>query len=114
MATLFYSEVTAGHREQEQDTEVVITCSVSGLTRALDEVKWLRGSDDTEIADGDVGFTVNAAESGAGFEAGTEVTTLTVADTATGDDATYKCVITSNEHDVTERSETVNLKVFSK
>ena len=74
-------------------------------------MKWKK-SDGTEITyDNTDGFVINDGNSG--FSAGTQTTTLVVPASQTDRDKTYICLITSNEHDVTEQSATVNLKVFS-
>lgn len=93
----------------------VISCTVTGLTKELDGVKWKKGADDSEITSGDgSGFVIDAAGTSAGFSGDTQTTTLTVPLSETDEDKTYNCLITSDEHDETDKSTTVNLKVFSK
>ena len=104
------SDITVGNREQETGSQAKISCKVTGLTTALDEVKWTK-SDNTEITSGVENFVIDTGNSG--FSGGTQTTTLTVPATQTNVDETYKCLITSHEHGGTEKSETVNLKVFS-
>ena len=109
--TLSLSDVTPGNREQKKDSQAVISCKVTGLTKVLDGVKWKK-SDDTEItSDNTDGFVIDTGNSG--FSGDTQTTTLTVPTTQTDVDKTYNCFITSTEHGVTDRSTTVNLKVFS-
>ena len=97
------------HREQLTGTEAEISCIVSKLTRDLEEVKWTR-SDNTDITSGQDGYTIDVRT----FSGDSQTTTLTVAADQNTQDTTYSCVITSNEHDVKNKSTTVNLKVFSK
>ena len=107
--TLSFSGVTAGNREQKKDSLAVISCKVTGLTKVLDGVKWTK-SDNSEITSGVDSFVIDPG-SGSSF-GDTQTTTLTVPATQTDQDKTYNCLIIFNEHDVTEKSTTVNLKVF--
>ena len=76
-------------------------------------MKWTK-SDNSEITSGGgEGFIIDAVGTGAGFSVNTHITTLTVPDTATDQDKTYNCLVTSNEHGGKKQSQTVNLKVFS-
>ena len=97
------------HREQLTGTEAKISCIVAGLTRKLDKVKWTK-SDNTDITSGQDGYTIDVRT----FSGDSQTTTLTVAADQNTQDATYNCVITSNEHAVKNKSKTINLKVFSK
>ena len=108
--TLCLSDVTAENREQMQGSQAVISCKVTGLTKVLDEVKWTK-SDNSEITSDDFdGFVTDTGS----FSGDTQITTLTVPASQTDVDKTYNCVITSDEHGVTEKITAVNLKVFSK
>ena len=110
LSTLSFSDVTAGNKEQMQGSEAVIFCKVTGLTKVLDKVKWTK-SDNSEIISGVDSFVLDTGNSG--FSGDTQTTTLTVPAYQTDVDKTYNCLITSDEHDVTNKSTTVNLKVFS-
>ena len=81
------------------------------MTKELDGVKWTT-SEGTEITSGENSFVIDTGSDS--FSGNTQITTLTVPGTATDEDKEYKCVITSAEHGETEKSTTVNLKVFSK
>ena len=107
--TLSLSDVTPGNREQEKDSQAVISCKVTGLTTVLNGVKWTK-SDNTEITSVVGSFVIDTGADS--FSGNTQTTTLTVPDSETDVDKTYNCVITSNEHGVTKQSTTVNLKVF--
>ena len=110
LSTLSFSDVIAGNREQMQDSQAVIFCKVTGLTKVLDEVKWTK-SDHTEItSDNTDGFVIDTGNSG--FSGDTQTTTLTVPTNQTDRDETYICLIKSDEHGVTEKSITVNLNIF--
>ena len=113
VATLSYSDVTAGNQEQDEDTPAVISCTVTGLTKKLDDVTW-KNDDDETITASHWGFVIDAAGTNAGFIDNTQITTLSVPGNATDQDKTYKCVINSVEHGETDKSTSVNLKVFSK
>ena len=114
VATLSYSDVTAGDQEQEEGTEAVISCTVTGLTKELDEVKWTK-ADDSEITSGGTdNFVIDSADTSAGFYGDTQITTLIVPGSETDQDKTYKCLVISEEHDEPNKSTPVNLKVFSK
>ena len=90
-------------------TVATISCTVGGLTRELDEVKWTK-SDNTDITSGPDGYTIDVGN----FNGNSQTTTLTVAADQNTQDSTFNCVITSNEHSVTDKSSPVNLIVFSK
>ena len=101
--------VTAVNKEQLTGTDATISCIVGGLTKELDEVKWTQ-SDNTDIKSGQDVYMIDFGT----FSGDSQTTTLTVAAHQNNQDATYNCVITSNEHDVKDKSTSVNLKVFSK
>ena len=73
-------------------------------------MKWTT-SEGAEITSGEGGFVIDTGNDG--FSGNTQITTLTVPGTATDQDKDYKCLITSVEHGETDKSTTVNLKVFS-
>ena len=99
-------------KEQQVGSEAVLSCTVTGLTRVLDNVTWTN-SDDVEITSGGAGgFTIN--DGSANFTGDTQTTTLTVPGSQTYQNRTYKCIITSDEHGVTNKNATVHLKVFGK
>ncbi|KAL5249910.1 hypothetical protein ACHWQZ_G015848 [Mnemiopsis leidyi] len=100
--------VTAVNQEQLQATEAKISCTVSGLTKALDDVKWTK-SDDTPITSGVDGFVIADGT----LSGNSQTTILTVPGSANTLDTTYKCLITSTEHGKTDDSTTVSLKVFT-
>ena len=104
--------MVAGHKEVQKHTEAVISCTVTGLTKQLDRVKWTTG-DYEEIAtdDGD-GYIIDTGSDG--FSGDTQITTLTVPLSETDEDKAYICLITSDEHGETDKSKYVNLKVFCK
>lgn len=101
--------MTAVNQEQLKMSEAKISCTVNGLTKALDGVKWKK-PDDTEITSGTDSFVI---EDGS-LVGNSQTTILTVPAAANTADGTYKCLITSNEHDKTDDSTSVSLKVFSK
>ena len=96
-------------QEQLKGTEAKISCTVTGLTKALDDVKWKK-SDNTEITSGSNNFVIDDGN----YAGNTQTTVLTVPVAETTTDKTYTCLITSNEHLKTDDSTSVSLKVFSK
>ena len=105
----FISVITAVQKEQILGTVATISCTITGLRKKLDEVKWTK-SDDSQIISGQSGFTI----ADGGFTGDSQITTLTVDADQNNIDTSYNCLITSNEHAETEKSTAVILKVFSK
>ena len=101
--------MTAVGQEQLKGTEAKISCTVSGLTTALNKVKWTN-SGNTPIESGTADFVI---EDGS-LDGNSQTTILTVPAAANTVDTTYNCLITSDEHDKTDDSTAVSLKVFSK
>ena len=97
------------NKEQLTGTVATISCIVAGLTRKLDIVKWKK-SDNTDITSGQDGYTIDVGK----FSGDSQTTTLTVSAAQNTQDTTYNCVISSHEHDVKDKSTTVNLKVIGK
>ena len=106
---IFLLAPAAVNQEQQEATEAKISCTVSGLTKALDDVKWTK-SDDTPITSGVDGFVIADGT----LSGNSQTTILTVPGSANTLDTTYKCLISSTEHGKTDDSTTVSLKVFSK
>ena len=96
-------------QEQQVGTEAELSCTVTGLTTELDEVKWLK-SDGTPITSETDGYTINTGS----YIEGTQTTLLTVSAGENVRDTTYKCSVSSTEHGVVSKSTAVHLKVFSK
>ena len=101
--------MTAVDQQQLKDTEAKISCTVDGLTTALNGVKWTK-ADNTEITSGSGGFVIEAGT----LSGNTQTTILTVPASDNTLDTTYNCLITSTEHGKTDDSTSVSLKVFSK
>ena len=70
---------------------------------------WLE-ADGTEISSGQGGYTVDTGTYVAGFQ----TTTLTVDAAQNNQDATFKCLVKSDEDATLKQSLTIYLKVFSK
>ena len=100
--------VTTVNKEQLTGTEAVISCTVKGLTKQLQTVKWTK-SDNSPVISGQDGLTIDSGT----FSVSSQTTTLTVAGPQNNLDTTYNCVITAHEYGFVEKSTTVNLKVFS-
>ena len=97
------------NKEQQAATQAEISCIVNGLNQQLTEVEW-QDSDGQTITDGD--FNINKGTHNSGTK--TQTTVLTVPNTKTTEDKTYKCIISSSEQGVTNQETNVHLKVFSK
>ena len=93
-------------------TKAVISCTVTGLTKALDSVTWKRTSDNLDVTTGVEGYT--SAEGSFTSDTNSQTTTLTVGGLQNHADATYECLVESNEHGKTAETTTVHLKVFGR
>ena len=98
------------NKEVETSTEATISCVVTGITRQLDAVVWTKGGTDVTTLTEDNSYVVSAGTYGSN----SQTTTLTVKAAVNTADSTYTCVITSNEHQVTNKATTVTLNVFCK
>ena len=109
---MLFSVVTAGNREVLSGTDaVVISCKVTGLTAALQTVKWLKTDGGTDVTTGETGYTSNIGS----LVGDSQTTTLTVASAQNTADSTYTCLITpAAQDDATEVSTVVTLNTFSK
>jgi hypothetical protein len=76
----------------------------------LDEVKWTK-QDNTIITSGQGGYTIVKGNLGDG---NSQTATLTVDESQNSVDTTYDCLVTSHEHNATDKSTLVTLHVFSK
>ena len=102
--------VTAVNKEVLTRTPAEISCKVTGLTAALQTVKWEK-SVGTDVTSGFQGYTSNDGI----LKNGSQTTTLTVDGELNTVDSTYNCLITpSNQDDATEVSIAVTLNIFSK
>ena len=101
--------VTALNKEQLTGTEATISCTVLGLTQALNAVKWTT-SGDVDVTTLNQGYIVDAGS----LIGPSQTTTLTIPADTNNDDVTYSCVFTSAEHIAVDRKTAVSSKVFSK
>jgi hypothetical protein len=76
----------------------------------LDEVKWTK-QNKTIIASGQSGYTI---VKGNLLDGNSQTTTLAVDESQNNVDTTYNCLVTSHEHNATDKSTLVTLHVFSK
>ena len=84
---------------------------VKGLTKQLDTVAWQKPGD-VLINDGDNGYGIAVGSWDSGTNTQTTILTIPAAENTA--DKIYTCVVTSNEHGITERKTNVNSNVFSK
>ena len=102
--------VTAVNKEVLSGTTAEISCNVTGLTAALQTVKWEK-SDGTDVTSDLSGYTFKAGI----FDDGSQTTTLTVAGELNTVDSTYNCLITpATQDNATKVSTEVTLDIFSK
>ena len=108
--TFINSGITAVNKEQLAGTKALISCTATGLTKKLDDVKWT-SSNNLAITSGQDGYTFNVGD----FISidGSQTTTLTVAGARNNLDTTYNCLITSTEHSEKDKKTVVILKTFS-
>ena len=105
--------MTAGNQEQLNGTNAVVSCTVAGLTKALNSVIWKRTSNgELDVTTGVDGYT--SAEGSYDQETKTQTTNLTIEATQNTKDATFQCFVESTEHGKSSETATVHLKVFSK
>ena len=90
-------------------TEAKISCIVTSLTKALDDVKWTK-SDDALISSGINGFIIEEGT----LSDDTQTTVLTVLGSENSQDTVYKCLVTSREHGKVDEVTTATVEVFGK
>ena len=102
--------VVAGNKEVGSGQGATISCVVSGLTVALDGVKWKNSAgDDVTTVTNSANYQVTAGD----IDGDSQTTTLKVVETAATDTA-YTCVITSDEWSLENDETAVLLGVFRK
>ena len=98
------------NKEVLAGTDTSISCVISGITQQLDSVSWTKDGTDVTTLSEDNSYVVSAGTYGSN----SQTTTLTVKAAVNTADSTYACVITSNEHQETNKPTSVTLNVFSK
>ena len=93
----------------ETATDATISCIITGITEQLDTVVWTKDGTDVTTLSAD-----NYVVSPGTYDSNSQTTTLTVKAAANTADSTYTCVITSQEHQETNKPTTVILNVFGK
>ena len=106
---IFLPDVQPINKEVLADTDVTISCVITGVTQKLDSVFWTKDGTDVTALSGS-NYVVSAGVYGSN----SQTTTLTVKAAANTADSTYTCVITSEEHQETNKPTVVSLNVFSK
>ena len=105
-----FPDVQPTNKEVETGTETTLSCIVTGITQQLDAVVWKKDGTDVTTLSEDNSYVVSAGTYGSN----SQTTTLTVEAAVNTADSTYTCVITSNEHQATNKETTVVLNVFCK
>ena len=103
------SDVQGENSEVRAGEAATISCVVTGLTRVLESVQWNDDSGEAVNVDG-TGFVIDNGE--AEFGDNTQTTVLTIPGSATNEDATYTCVIQSDEHGVPADTTDVKSETF--
>ena len=106
---IFSPGVQPINKEVLTATDATISCVITGITQQLDAVVWRKdGTDVTSLSGSN--YVVSAGTYGSN----SQTTTLTIKAAANTADSTFTCVITSNEHQETEKATSVKLNVFGK
>ena len=105
-----YSEAQPTNKEVESGTDAVVSCIISGITQPLDRVIWRKDGTDVTTLTEDNSYLISAGT----YSFNSQTTTLTVKAAVNTADSTYTCVITSNEHDESNKPTSVVLLVFGK
>ena len=96
-------------KEVEAESEVTISCIVTGISQQLNTIVWTKeGNDVTTLSDSSYITTPGI------YSSNSQTTTLTVKAAANTADSTYTCVIASDEWLVNNLETTVTLEVFCK
>ena len=96
-------------KEILEETDATVSCVISGITQQLDSVVWKKDEKDVRTFSGG-----NYIVSTGTYSSNSQTTTLTVKAGVNTADSTYSCVITSNEHQETDKATAVTLNVFCK
>ena len=106
---IFSSGVEAKNSEVRAGEAAAISCVVTGLTQVLESVQW-NDADGLAVDEG-AGFVIDTGAED--FADNTQTTVLTLPGSATDADATYTCVIRSDEHGQTADATDVKSETFS-
>ena len=113
MLQITFSAVEAKGSEVIKGADATISCVVKGLTKKLDKVTWEKPTSGGVIAnDNTDGYKIE--EGTYNSDDNSQTTILTIPKTINTADATYTCVIKSDEHGKTAHKENVISNVFSK
>ena len=82
------------------------------MTKKLDAVTWEKPDSGGAITDGTDGYLIDVGTYQG--ESNSQTTILTIPGAHNGADNVFTCVITSNEHGISEEQTTVKSDVFSK
>ena len=89
---LFVTGVQAIRKEVETSTDATISCVITGVSQKLDAVTWQKdGTNVRTLSETD--YIVNDGT----YDSNSQTTTLTVKAAANVADATYTCLITSDD-----------------
>ena len=103
------SDIEAVDKEIEAGTSAIISCVINGISQQLDNVQWTQGG--APISNSADYTIVPGTFNGNTFS---QITTLSIGATENTEDMIYKCLITSNEWEITDQETSVSLDVFCK
>ena len=106
----YFSDIQPTNKEIEIGTDATLSCIITGITKQLDAVVWTKGGTDVTTLSEDNSYVVSAGTYGSN----SQTTTLTVKAAVNTADSTYTCVVTSEEHEETNKETSVALNVYSK
>ena len=108
---LVISALNAKHSEVLIGTQATISCVITGLTKELDKVTWEKPNSGGRITDNTDGFVIDVGTYNA--ENNSQTTVLTIPGAQNTADASYTCVIQSEEHGKQSEQIEVMSKMFS-
>ena len=108
---LVISALNAKHSEVLIGTQATISCVITGLTKELDKVTWEKPNSGGRITDNTDGFVIDVGTYN--DETNSQTTVLTIPGAQNTADASYTCVIQSDEHGKQSKKIEVMSEVFS-
>ena len=104
--------VEAKNSEVHRSTQTTISCVVNGLTKQLDTVTWEKPSGAVVVENNQEGYKIDVETFNP--DTNSQTTVLTIPADKNTADSVYTCVITSNEHGLSEVKTDVNSYVYCK
>ena len=112
LLTFHFSVVEAKNSEVHKSSQTTISCVVNGLTKQVDTVTWEKPSGAVVVENNQEGYKINVGTFSP--DTNSQTTVLTIPADKNTADSVYTCVITSNEHGLSEVKTDVNSYVYCK